>query len=187
MPKSKYNHKRRIKGSQPAKLKAVYPGMMIRFKYNGENVFDKNPLVLVIWNDKSESKIHGINLNYLTESSIQLIMKKITKGTGVYSDADFSTGENIIKEEDQDDSKYDDSLPYRNILREPYTRVKLPTFREKREGNPLSKAEAQRQIKMLYIKVLKKLVNKYDAYRSYHVSKMVWPKAVRYDIEGLLK
>ena len=187
MPKSKYNHKRRIKGLQPAKLKAVSPGMIVQFKYGGENISDKNPLVLVIWNDKSESKIHGINLNYLKESSIQLIMKKIIKGPGVYSDADFSTGENIIKEEDQDDSKYDNNLPYRNILREPYTRVKLPTFREKREGNPLSKAEAQKQIKMLYIKVLKKLVNRYDAYRSYHVSKMVWPKVVRYDIEGLLK
>jgi len=187
MARQKYNHSRRIQGLQPAKIKAVYPGMMIRFKYNGENIFDKNPLVLVIWNDIPEKKIHGINLNYLTESSIQLIMKKIIKGTGVYSDADFSTGENIIKEEDQDDSKYDNNLPYRNILREPYTRVKLPTFREKREGNPLSKAEAQKQIKMLYSKVLKKLIDRFDVYRSYHISKMGAPKVIRYDIEGLLK
>ncbi len=187
MAHQKYNHSRRIQGLQPAKIKAVSPGMIVQFKYGGENISDKNPLVLVIWNDKSESKIHGINLNYLKESTIKVIMEKITEGTGVYSDADFSTGENIITEEDQDDSNYDDNLPYRNILREPYTRVKLPTFREKREGNPLSKAEAQKQIKMLYNKVLKKLVNRYDAYRSYHVSKMVWPKAVRYDIEGLLK
>ena len=94
---------------------------------------------------------------------------------------------NIIKEEDQDDSKYDNNLPYRNILREPYTRLKLPTFREKREGNPLSKAEAQKQIKMLYTKVLKTLINRFDVYRSYHTSKMSAPKVVRYDIEGLLK
>ena len=182
MAHQRYNHSRRIQGLQPAKIKSVSPGMIVRFKYGGENVFDKNPLVLVIWNDKSDNKIHGINLNYLTESTIKVIMKNIVKGAGVYSE-----NKNIIKEEDQDDSKYDNNLPYRNILREPYTRLKLPTFREKREGNPLSKAEAQKQIKMLYIKVLKKLVNRYDAYRSYHVSKMVWPKAVRYDIEGLLK
>jgi hypothetical protein len=187
MAKSKYNHKRRIKGLQPAKLKAVSPGMIVQFKYGGKNIFDAAPLVLVIWNDIPEKKIHGINLNYLTESSIQLIMKKIIKGTGVYSDADFSTGENVIKEEDQDDSKYDNNLPYRNILREPYTRVKLPTFREKREGNPLSKAESQKQIKMLYTKVLKKLIDRFDVYRSYHISKMSAPRVVRYDIEGLLK
>ena len=187
MAKSKYNHKRRIKGLQPAKLKAVSPGMIVQFKYGGKNIFDAAPLVLVIWNDILEKKIHGINLNYLTESSIQLMMKKIIKGTGVYSDADFSTGENVIKEEDQDDSKYDNSLPYRNILREPYTRVKLPTFREKREGNPLSKAESQKQIKMLHTKVLKKLIDRFDVYRSYHTSKMGSAKLIRYDIEGLLK
>ncbi len=35
MAKSKYNHKRRIKGLQPAKLKAVSPGMIVQFKYGG--------------------------------------------------------------------------------------------------------------------------------------------------------
>ena len=187
MAHQKYNHNRRIQGLQPAKIKAVSPGMIVRFNYKGENISDKKPLVLVIWNDLLEQKIHGINLNYLTEHNIKIIFGKIVEGTGIYSDADFSTGENIITEEDQDDSNYDDNLPYRNILREPYTRVKLPTFREKREGNPLSKAEAQKQIKMLYTKVLKTLINRFDVYRSYHTSKMSAPKVVRYDIEGLLK
>ena len=99
----------------------------------------------------------------------------------------ISEDANIIKEEDQDDSKYDNSLPYRNILREPYTRVKLPTFREKREGNPMSKAEARKQMRMIHNKVLKKLIDRFDVYRSYHTSKMGSPKVVRYDIEGLLK
>ena len=182
MARQKFNHSRRIQGLQPAKIKSVSPGMIVRFKYSGENIFDKNPLVLVIWNDKSDNKIHGINLNYLQESNIKAIMKKITKGADVYSE-----DKNIITEQDQDDSAYDDSLPYRNILREPYTRLKLPTFREKREGNPLSKAEAQKQIKMLHTKVLKTLINRFDVYRSYHTSKMSAPKVVRYDIEGLLK
>jgi len=182
MAHQKYNHNRRIQGLQPAKIKAVYPGMMIRFKYNSENISDKKPLVLVIWNDRLNDKIHGINLNYLQEVNIKLIMKKIIKGADVYSE-----DANIIKEEDQDDSKYDNSLPYRNILREPYTRVKLPTFREKREGNPMSKAEARKQMRMIHNKVLKKLIDRFDVYRSYHTSKMGSPKVVRYDIEGLLK
>ena len=182
MAHQRYNHSRRIQGLQPAKIKAVSPGMIVRFKYGGENISDKNPLVLVIWNDKSDNKIHGINLNYLQESNIKAIMKKITKGADVYSE-----DKNIIKEEDQDDSKYDNSLPYRNILREPYTRLKLPTFREKREGNPLSKAEAQKQIKMLYNKVLKKLIDRFDVYRSYLNSKTRTFSIIEYDIEGLLK
>ena len=107
MARQKYNHKRRIRGLQSTKFKSVSPGMIVQFKYGGKNIFDAAPLVLVIWNDISEKKIHGINLNYLKESTIKVIMKKITEGTGVYSDADFSTGENVIKEEDQDDSKYD--------------------------------------------------------------------------------
>ena len=182
MARVKYNHKRRIKGLQPAKVKAIYPGMIVQFKYKGKNIFDKNPLVLVIWNESYGKKIHGINLNYLTESNIKLIMKNITKGAGVYSE-----DRNIITEEDQDDSKYDNNLPYRNILREPYTRLKLPTFRERREGNPLSKAEANKQMDMLHKKVTKKLIDRFSAYRSYHTSKMGAPKIVRYDIEGLLK
>ena len=182
MARTKYNHKQLIESSQTSPNKAIYPGMIIEFGYKAENILDKRPMVLVLWNDYRGDMIHGINLNYLQESSIKIIMKKITKGASVYSE-----DKNIIKEEDQDDSKYDDNLPYRNILREPYTRVKLPTFREKREGNPLSKAESQKQIKMLYTKVLKKLIDRFDVYRSYHISKMSAPRVVRYDIEGLLK
>ena len=183
MAKGKYNHKRRIKGSQPAKLKAVYPGMMIRFKYNSENIFDKNPLVLVIWNDKSESKIHGINLNYLQESNIKAIMKKITKGADVYSE-----DKNIITEQDQDDSKYDDSLPYRNILREPYTRLKLPTYKETRGGNPLSQSEARVQMDLLYEKVIKKFMGRgedYQVYRSYKFNKIQGIRVININLEKL--
>jgi hypothetical protein len=93
----------------------------------------------------------------------------------------------MITEQDQDDGTYDDNLPYRNILREPFTRIKLPTFREKREGNPLSKSEAKRQMKMLYNKVIKKLNNRFDAYRTYNIKNMKTIKVIRYDIEGLLK
>ena len=72
---AKFNHKRRIQDLQPAKLKAIYPGTILQFKYTGDKVFDKLPMVMVLWNDRSglQSKIHGINLNYL----IELIHQKV--------------------------------------------------------------------------------------------------------------
>ena len=178
-----FNHKRRIVGVQPVKSRSVYPGMFLQFRYLTEYTSDPNPLLLVMWNDYKNYKIHGINLNYLQESKIKIMMGKIVKGAGIYSE-----DENIITERDQDSvDDYDDNLPYRNLLKEPYTRVMLPTFREIREGNPLSKSEAQNQMEMLYEKVLKKIINKNDMYRTYFLKKMKGMKAVRYDIEGLLK
>jgi hypothetical protein len=182
MAKSIFNHRRRILGRQPAKIKTLYPGMFIHFRYKGKNLSDNNPLIMVLWNDYSEYKIHGVNLNYLQESKIKYMLQRVVKGAGVYSE-----NRNIITEEDQDDGKYDDTLPYRNILREPYTRVKLPVFREIREGNPLSLAESKKQMNMLYQKVLKKLVIKDDVYRIYKYDKIKSPMVIRYDIEGLLR
>ena len=176
MARQKYNHKRRIQDLQPAILKSVYPGTIVQFKYTGKDIFDKLPMVLVLWNDKSESKIHGINLNYLTEFKIKMLFEEMMeKG-------------NILVEEDQDDdTDYDDELPYRNLLKDPYTRLKLPTYKENRGGNPLSKSEAVKQMDRLYEKKLKKVVKKHDIYRSYLQNKMNNIKVVTYDIEGLLK
>ena len=175
MARQRYNHNRRVANLQPAKIKSIYPGTIIQFKYSGDNIFDKKPMVLVLWNDYSESKIHGINLNYLVESRIKILFEEIVeKG-------------NRLVIEDQDDSKYDDNLPYRNLLRDPYTRIKLPTYKEDRGGNPLSKSEAMKQMDRLYEKKLKKIVKKHDIYRSYIQSKMGSIKVVTYDIEGLIK
>ena len=93
----------------------------------------------------------------------------------------------LIIQEILDDSEYDDNLPYRNLLKDPYTRLKLPTYREDRGGNPLSKSEAVKQMNTLYEKKLKKVANKGDIYRSYHQKKMSGIKVVTYDIKGLLK
>ena len=181
--KTTFNHKRRILGLQPVNSKSIYPGMFLRFGYDASHTSDSHPLVLVMWNDYKNYKIHGINLNYLQESKIKIMMGKVVQGAGVYS-----KDQNIITERDQDSiNDYDDNLPYRNLLKEPFTRVLLPTFRETREGNPLSKAEAQKQMDMLYEKVLKKIVTKNDMYRTYFLKKMRSMKAVRYDVEGLLK
>ena len=77
MARQRYNHNRRITGLQPAKIKSLYPGTIVQFKYNGDKVFDKKPMVLVLWNDYQEYKIHGINLNYLIESKIKILFEEI--------------------------------------------------------------------------------------------------------------
>jgi len=174
---AKYNHFRRIKDLQPAKIKSLYPGTIVQFKYSGDKIFDKKPMVLILWNDYKEYKIHGINLNYLTEYKIKMLFHEVMEVKG-----------NVLTEEDQDDdTDYDDNLPYRNLLKDPYTRLKLPTYREDRGGNPLSKSEAIKQMNLLYEKKLKKVVDKHDIYRSYIQNKMREIKVVTYDIEGLLR
>tara|TARA_Y100001938_G_scaffold39168_1_gene54253 strand:+ start:3556 stop:4083 length:528 start_codon:yes stop_codon:yes gene_type:complete len=170
-----YNHVARIKGLQPAKVKSLYPGTIVKFRYSGSKVFDKTPMVLVLWNDYIEYKIHGINLNYLTEFEIKILFKELMEVKG-----------NTLTVEDQSE-KYDDTLPYRNLLKDPYTRIKLPTYKENRGGNPLSKSQALTQMKTLYTKHLKKIIKKHDMYRSYFDNKIREPKVVTYDIEGLLK
>ena len=184
MARQRYNHNRRIQDFQPAMVKSLYPGTIVQFKYTGDKIFDKKPMVLVLWNDYKEYKIHGINLNYLTEYKIKMLFTEMMEIKG-----------NILKEEDQKsggqgdigDESYDDELPYRNMLKDPYTRIKLPTYKEDRGGNPLSKSEALKQMDRLYEKKLKKIVKKHDIYRSYIQTKMSSIKVVTYDIEGLLK
>ena len=65
MARQKYNHNRRIEDLQPAKVKSVYPGTIVQFKYKGENVNDDTPLVLILWNDYQGYLIHGINLKVI--------------------------------------------------------------------------------------------------------------------------
>ena len=176
MARQRYNHSRRIQDLQPAKIKSLSPGTVVQFKYSGDKVFDKKPMVLVLWNDKGESKIHGINLNYLIESKIKMLFEEI-----------MEKGNRLVVEDQTAPNDSDDTLPYRNLLKDPYTRVKLPTYKEERGGNPLSKSEAVKQMDRLYDKKLKKIVKKNDIYRSYLQKKMSSIKVVTYDIEGLIK
>ena len=156
MPRTLYNHSRRVTGSQPGMLKAVYSGMIIKFKYLGEKTLDKSPIVLILHNDYYTDMIHGINLNYLTETQIKLIVAPMTDGLTKNQDDDISI--NII---DQNKSDYDDKLPNRNLLPEKFTRIDLPYFKGIKNGNTLSKVEAYKQMDRLYEKHIKKFVKKY--------------------------
>ena len=73
----KYNHKNRIEGSQPANIKAVYPGMFVSFDYRKHTVFDRRPLLFILHKDYSNNLLHGINLNYLTEHKLKQLIGKM--------------------------------------------------------------------------------------------------------------
>ena len=177
-----YNHRQNIESYQPAILKALYPGMIVQFTYVGDNIFDKNTLILLLYREgvghgNSYDLVHGLNLNYLPESLVQRLFcscENLHKGASVYSNQPISR---VIQNHM---SAFDDTKPYRNLLREDFTRIKLPTYKEKRDGNPLSLSEAQRQMKMLYEKVIRKVIAKHHIYRTYTQSKMKTIKVVKY-------
>ena len=81
-------------------------------------------------------------------------------------------------------SDYDDTLPSRNLLKEEFTRIMLPTYKETQGGGgqPLGKAEAQKRMKILYEKILKKFINKFDVYRSYKIDKMKTTQVIKYKL-----
>ena len=185
-----FNHQKRVINLSPGIPKASLPGMICKFNYKSDSikVSDRKPMVLVLHNEllgqsltrSGNPLIHGINLNYLSENQIKQIFVKMVDGASVYSE-----DKNVIITEDQEFGDFDDETPSRNLITEPYTRIKLPTFKEQREGNPISKAEAKKQMTMLYRKQLRKFVNIWDIYRSYSVSNMKALRIVQYDIESL--
>ena len=182
MARTKYNHKNVIKSFQPSPNKAIYPGMVIEFGYIGDNIFDKRPMVLVLWNNYYDDKIEGINLNYLAKDKIKVLFTKLVEGSKTYS----KKQKNPFTVEDQTDEKgYDDNLPYRNLLKKPYTRMKLPTYRETKGGNPLGQAQAKLQMNMLYERVIKRFLYRgkdYQVYRSYKYKKMKSIKVLEVDL-----
>ena len=181
MANSKFNHKKNYLGKQPGKLKALRPGMIVQFAYSGEKITDKNPLVMVVWHDSGGGLIHGINLNYLPENQVQRLFctcELLYAGASVYSN------EKITRKIQSQMGDYDDTLPDRNLLKEEFTRIMLPTYKEKQGGggHPLGKAETQRQMKMLYTKVLKKFISKFDIYRSYKKDKMKTTTVIKFKL-----
>ena len=181
-----YNHRSKIQGVQPAHLKAIYPGMIVQFDYQptkDKEIKDETPLVLILYKEagyKAQTGlVHALNLNYLMESEVQRLFctcELLYKGAGVYSK------EPVRRTIQSQMSDYDDTMPYRNLLKEEFTRIMLPTYKEKRDGDPLSQAEAKRQMKMLYEKVIKRLLNRFDIYRTYDSKRMRALKVVKYKL-----
>ena len=64
MPRSKVNHSKNISSEKPIRsVSAVAPGDLVSFKYRGEDVYDKKPIVMIL--NKQSKVIHGVNINYL--------------------------------------------------------------------------------------------------------------------------
>ena len=187
-----YNHRSKISTRQTGQIKFINSGMIVEFRYDGKRVSDPRPLCIVLYNELNSGQtrgrhgkanlIHAINLNYLQDTYISKLFEKLTKGSGIYS----PKYTNILNEEPQDETSVDDNLPGRNLLKKPFTRIELPQYRRIREGNPLSKAEASRQMEILYDKVLRNFVNFHDVYRTYSSNKMKELKVIHLKkIKGL--
>ena len=195
--RTKYNHKSSIQNFQPAPSKSIYPGMMIDFRYSGENVNDKWPFVLVIYNDHKEDKLHGINLNYLPKKRIGELFTKLAEGAKVYGKrkSNIFLVEDQVDEDSFDDASIDDeeddTLPYRNLLKKPYSRLRLPTYKETRTGagsDVTSLSEAKIQMKMLYERVIKRFMKRgeaYQVYRSYNFMNMGTIRVLTIDMQKL--
>ena len=83
MPKKKkhirVDHYRKILDKYPVSVNQIGPGDLFGFKYKGDNIFDKNQLVIFIYYERNNRLIHGINLNYLYEDDVQNLFKRIHK------------------------------------------------------------------------------------------------------------
>ena len=195
--RTKYNHKQSIQSFQPAPSKSIYPGMIVDFRYSGENINDKWPFVLVIYNDHREDKLHGINLNYLPKKRIGELFGKLVEGAKVYGKrkSNIFTVEDQVDEDSFDDAstddEEDDTLPHRNLLKKPYSRLRLPTYKETRTGagsDVTSLSEAKIQMKMLYERVIKRFMKRgeaYQVYRSYNFIKMSTIRVLTMDMDRL--
>ena len=151
MPKKAtlYSHKNRVKGSQPALIKAIYPGMIIGFKYRKKKVFDDSPILLVLYRDYYKDLMHGINLNYLKSGEIE----------GLFSILEKRFDVSVVGEEG-------DTSGLTDI---PYTRVALPGDFNKRP----TAADKQKLKIALYERSLKDKFRQLGvSFRSYKIRKM---------------
>ena len=178
--KNKFNHRRNYLSWQNALEKSLYSGMIVEFNYYGKDIFDKKPLILLLYREfKDDALVHGLNLNYLSPDMVQNLFctcELLYKGDSVYSKAP-------IKRTIQNDmGAYDDTRPNRNLLKEDFTRIMLPTFKVQRGNKVLGLAEAKQQMKVLYEKVIKRLLIKRNIYRTYKLEKMKNIKVIKFKL-----
>ena len=155
----KYNHAEKIVGTQPAKINSLKPGMIIRFRYSGKNISDRNPLVLFFWNDGSEKNIHGLNLNYLTQYKITELFNSFGKTT-------------LVSQVDKDDDDI-------NLLGEDYTRVYLPPLTNTGTN---SSSEVITEMKSMYKKRIKPVLKTTNCYRTYKLDRISSVKSIIYSL-----
>tara|TARA_B100000287_G_scaffold277967_1_gene261890 strand:+ start:3621 stop:4073 length:453 start_codon:yes stop_codon:yes gene_type:complete len=69
-------HRRNIISEKSSSKMKIVPGSIIRFSYNGKEVNDSRPLVLVL-NPRYRGKLHGLNISYLTESNLKQLLNLV--------------------------------------------------------------------------------------------------------------
>ena len=112
------------------------------------------------------------NFNYLTNTLIKEIMFALLEKHDL----------SVLDGEDE----YDDTLPYRNLIKDPYTRIMLPTYKHSTGADKhLSYSEAKTMMERLYNQKLRRFVNKRDIYRTYKTEKMSAPSAILFDFKNL--
>tara|TARA_B100000287_G_scaffold309080_1_gene292268 strand:- start:585 stop:1205 length:621 start_codon:yes stop_codon:yes gene_type:complete len=88
--KRKYSHSSRITpigGSIP--VNSLLPGQLCSFNYKSstnKDIYDRQPLILFLYKDIPTKLIHAINLNYLSESDVQRLFKKLSRITSISID-----------------------------------------------------------------------------------------------------
>ena len=92
------NHYRKILETYTdATIRNSDPGNLIRFNYSGKNIYDKRPLIIFLGIDPADNLVHGINLNYLYEDTVQRLFEKINSRFPVTSKSDHLVKESYTK------------------------------------------------------------------------------------------
>jgi hypothetical protein len=187
MARRKYSHRGKIKNRQPGYVKGLRSGMIVEFSYVGKDIFDRNPLILVLFNEYYTQRrrgksvlIHGINLNYLNNAALK-------KFTGQLQDSrDIDTHKVVegIKVTTEDPEDELETLPSRGLVKETHTQFTLPEFKyDFGKRHSLTRSEARLQMNLLYDKIIKRyLLSKFDAYRTYKIKSMKNIKILLFDI-----
>ena len=64
-------HTQYIKNFQKIKRDSIWPGIILRFRYESKGRYDRQPLILCLAVDTYKDVVHGVNFNYLNEFKVQ--------------------------------------------------------------------------------------------------------------------
>tara|TARA_R100001443_G_scaffold84404_1_gene91055 strand:+ start:152 stop:637 length:486 start_codon:yes stop_codon:yes gene_type:complete len=148
MAKNVYNHIVEIKDTQHAKIQALIPGMILKFRYESiqkkKKVNDSEPMILLLYFDRANGLFDGLNLNYLSHYRFHRLFKIFQEQTFV------STQEEEVSP----------------LLAESFTFISIPPASQLQR--PRSRSEARKEMKRLYKKTIGPKFR--DVYRSYSLS-----------------
>tara|TARA_B100000287_G_C19993721_1_gene527640 strand:+ start:30 stop:404 length:375 start_codon:yes stop_codon:yes gene_type:complete len=73
MAKSKVDHSKNISSTTPVRgWGSVVAGDIISFKYQGKDIYDRTPMIMIL--HKHHKIVHGVNINYLKEFIVRRLL-----------------------------------------------------------------------------------------------------------------